>query len=66
MQVVIISVFIIIAVVALATAVLTSRRGKGQSSGGRKNKAAIIREVTKRLAQNPNDAEALLMAGDVY
>ncbi|MEL3907202.1 MAG: tetratricopeptide repeat protein [Treponema sp.] len=66
MAVLIISVFIIIAVAAAATFAMTSLKGRGGSSAGKKNKAAIIREASKRLAQNPNDSSALLMAGDIY
>ena len=66
MSVLIISIFIIIAVVAVVTFALTSLKGSGKSLTPRKNKAAIIREASKRLAQNPNDSTALLMAGDIY
>ena len=66
MSVLIISIFIIIAVVAVVTFALTSLKGGGKSLTPRKNKAAIIREASKRLAQNPNDSTALLMAGDIY
>ena len=66
MSVVIISLFIIIAVVAVVTVVMTGLKGHGTLSIGKKNKAAVIREATKRLAQNPNDSTALLMVGDIY
>ena len=66
MTVVIISLFIIIAVVAVATVAMTGLKGRETLSVGKKNKAAIIREATKRLAQNPNDSAALLMVGDIY
>ena len=62
----IISIFIIIAVVAVVTFALTSLKGGGKSLTSKKNKAAIIREASKRLAQNPNDSAALLMVGDIY
>ena len=66
MSVVIISLFIIIAVVAVVTVAMTGLKGRGSLSVGKKNKAAVIREATKRLAQNPNDSTALLMVGDIY
>lgn len=66
MTVVIISLFIIIAVVAVATVAMTGLKGRETLSVGKKNKAAVIREATKRLAQNPNDSAALLMVGDIY
>ena len=66
MSVVIISLFIIIAVVAVVTVVMTGLKDRGALSIGKKNKAAVIREATKRLAQNPNDSTALLMVGDIY
>lgn len=66
MSVVIISLFIIIAVVAVATVAMTGLKGRETLSVGKKNKAAVIREATKRLAQNPNDSAALLMVGDIY
>ena len=65
-SVLIISIFIIVAVVAIVTFAMTSLKGSGSSLAGKKNKAAIIREATKRLSQNPNDIAALLMAGDIY
>ena len=65
-SVLIISIFIIVAVVAIVTFAMTSLKGSGSSLTGKKNKAAIIREATKRLSQNPNDIAALLMAGDIY
>ena len=66
MTVVIISLFIIIAVVAVATVAMTGLKGRETLSVGKKNKAAAIREATKRLAQNPNDSAALLTVGDIY
>ena len=66
MTVVIISLFIIIAVVAVATVAMTGLKGRETLSVGKKNKAAAIREATKRLAQNPNDSAALLTVGDLY
>ena len=66
MSVVIISIFIIIVVVAVVTVVMTGLKGRGSLSVGQKNKASVIREATKRLAQNPNDSAALLMVGDIY
>ena len=66
MTVVIISLFIIIAVVAVATVAMTGLKGRETLSVGKKNKAAVIREATKRLAQNPNDSAALLTVGDIY
>ena len=66
MSVVIISLFIIIAVVAVVTVAMTGLKDRGTLSVGKKNKAAVIREASKRLAQNPNDSAALLMAGDIY
>ena len=66
MTVVIISLFIIIAVVAVATVAMTGLKGRETLSVGKKNKAAAIREATKRLSQNPNDSAALLTVGDIY
>lgn len=66
MFVAIVSLFIIIAVVAVVTAAATGIKNPGALSVGKKNKAAVLREVTKRLAQNPNDSAALLLAGDIY
>lgn len=65
MSVFIISIFIIIAVVAIVTFAATGK-SRGKALTGKTNKAAIIREASKRLAQNPNDGAALLMAGDIY
>lgn len=66
MVVAIVSLFIIIAVVAVVTVATTGIKSPGSLSVGKKNKAAVLREVTKRLAQNPNDSAALLVAGDIY
>lgn len=66
MSVVIISLFIIVVVVTVVTVVMTGLKSRESLSVGKKNKAAIIREATKRLAQNPNDSSALLMVGDIY
>ncbi len=63
MSIAIISIFIITVVVAVVTVVMTGLKGRGMLSVGKKNKAAVIREATKRLAQNPNDSAALLMVG---
>ena len=66
MSIVIISLFIIIAVVAVVTVAMTGLKDRGTLLAGKKNKAAVLREASKRLAQNPNDSAALLMVGDIY
>ena len=66
MSVLIISIFIIVAVVAVVTVAMTGLKDRNKSMPVRKNKTAIIREASKRLAQNPNDSVALLMVGDIY
>ena len=66
MSVLVISIFIIIAVAAVITVVVTHLKDRGKALSGKKNKAAIIREATKLLTQNPNDGYALLMLGDIY
>ena len=66
MSIAIISFFIIVVVVAVVTVVMTGLKSHESLSVGKKNKAAVIREATKRLAQNPNDSSALLMVGDIY
>ena len=45
MSVVIISLFIIVAVVAVVMGVMTGFQGRGTLSVGKKNKAAVIREA---------------------
>ena len=66
MSIVIISLFIIIAVVAVVTVAMTGLKDRGTLLAGKKNKAAVLREASKRLAQNPNDSAALLTVGDIY
>jgi tetratricopeptide (TPR) repeat protein len=66
---------IIIGVIALVLVasiiILVMNRSQGQSSlisSGKKSKGndAVIKDANKRLAQNPNDVEALYNLGNVY
>ena len=66
MVVYVISFFIICAVVAAVIFAVTTLKDRENSFAGKKNKATIIREASKRLNQNPNDSTALLMLGDIY
>lgn len=63
-------VIIIIGVIGLIFLIFFLIRRKSNSSGsakdGNRDKATIIREANKRLAQDPKDAKALLSLADVY
>ena len=57
-------------ILGLGAVVLITLMGKskGGGSGGKrvKGRDAIMRDANKRLAHNPRDHEALLIAGDIY
>lgn len=64
---IIISFFIII--IAVVILVLVATRSKSPSSGGRKKvkgRAVLMKEASRRLAQNPHDVEGLFIMGDIY
>ena len=64
---IIISFFIII--IAVVILVLVATRSKSPSSGGRKKvkgRAVLMKEASRRLAQNPHDIEGLFIMGDIY
>ena len=64
---IIISFFIII--IAVVILVLVATRSKSSSSGGRKKvkgRAGLMKEASRRLAQNPHDVEGLFIMGDIY
>ncbi|UTC91410.1 tetratricopeptide repeat protein [Treponema denticola] len=64
---IIISFFIII--IAVVILVLVATRSKSSSSGGRKKvkgRAGLMKEASRRLAQNPHDVEGLYIMGDIY
>ena len=65
-QVLIISFFIIAAVITLITFVFTMKRSSGANLENKKSEDATMRAISKRLAHNPHDTEALLMSGDIY
>jgi len=59
----------VIGLLLVATvAIIIMNHSKGISLGGKKGKGndAVIREANKKLAANPNDAEALYNLGNVY
>jgi len=58
----------VIAVIFLVTIVIIIKNILGGGGGGRfgKDRDAAIREASKRLAQNPNDPEALFTMATVY
>jgi len=55
-------------VLGLGAVIAISFMGKGKGGGKKRSKGrdAIMRDVNRRLAQNPRDHEALIAAGDVY
>jgi tetratricopeptide (TPR) repeat protein len=64
---------IIIGVIALVLVVsvffLVMNRSRDPSAGGKRskgNREAVVRDATKRLAQNPGDSEALFSLATVY
>ena len=64
---IIISFFVIIIVAVIL--VLIATRNKSPSSGGRKKvkgRAVLMKEASRRLAQNPHDIEGLFIMGDIY
>ncbi len=64
---IIISVFIITSVLALLIVVSGKVKNakKGADEGRRKDVSALMREASKRLAQNPQDVTGLTMMGEV-
>lgn len=64
------AVVVLLAFAAVALLVFTGKRTDAPADKKRKKKAkgrdAVVREATKRLAQNPKDAESLVALGDVY
>ena len=64
---IVISFFVIIIVAVIL--VLIATRNKSPSSGGRKKvkgRAVLMKEASRRLAQNPHDIEGLFIMGDIY
>jgi tetratricopeptide (TPR) repeat protein len=63
-------VVIFLAAVLIALLLLTGRKGDRPADKRKKQKTkgrdAIVREATRRLAQNPKDPESLVSLGDVY
>jgi tetratricopeptide (TPR) repeat protein len=60
---------VIVLIVAVILAMFIMGRGKGGEAGrGRRDRGrdAVVKEATKRLAQNPRDPTALAELGDVY
>ena len=63
-------VVIFLAAVLIALLLVTGKKGDRSNDKRKKQKTkgrdAIIREATRRLAQNPKDPESLVAIGDVY
>ncbi|MCL1814298.1 MAG: tetratricopeptide repeat protein [Treponema sp.] len=54
-------------ILGLGAVIVTSLMGRSKGGGKRaKGRDVIMRDVNKKLAQNPRDHEALLSAGDIY
>ncbi|ULQ60943.1 tetratricopeptide repeat protein [Brucepastera parasyntrophica] len=64
------TVIIVILIAAAAILLLTflgrSRAGKSPKQKKQKDRAVIIREANRRLAQNPRDPEGLTVMGNIY
>ncbi len=62
----ILSVFILVALIAIMLIVLKSRKQAGFGNSSKKNRVAVLRAASKKLAQNPNDPVALRAIGNIY
>jgi tetratricopeptide (TPR) repeat protein len=65
---IIIGVIALVLVASIIILVMSRSQGSLTGGGGKKSKGndAVIKDANKRLAQNPNDAEALYSLGNVY